>query len=111
MQLGTNVLANCAILFILQTIGFDVRSVSVLGTSTFQVFLVSFIGQLLQDEASEFGDALFETNWLAMSLENKKRLLMIMTGSKRAVNIRAGGTYELNLALFGQVGECPLLRL
>lgn len=66
--------------------------------------MASAFGQLLQTEASHFCDALYETEWLEMSLANKKRLLMLMVGSKRVVNIRAGGTYELNLGLFAQVG-------
>lgn len=71
--------------------------------SSIQVFVASFLGQLLQDEASDFEDALYDINWLDMDERNKKRLLLIMIGSKRKVNIRAGGTYELNLALFAQV--------
>lgn len=103
VQLGTNVLGNCTIFYTLQTTGYDSDCVSILGVSTAQVFVVSAFGQLLQDEASDFGDTLYETNWLAMNTENKKRLLMLMTGSNRVVNIRAGGTYELNLTLFVQV--------
>lgn len=38
-----------------------------------------------------------------MNLENRKYLLLMMTGSSRKVNVRAGGTYELNMALFLQV--------
>lgn len=60
--------------------------------------IITLIGQ-----ASDFNDALFTTDWLDLSLENKKLLLLIMMGSSRKVNIRAGGTYELNLALFAQV--------
>lgn len=40
-----------------------------------------------------------------MSCKNKKGLLLLMTGSQRIVNIRAGGTYELNLGLFVQVRD------
>lgn len=103
MQLGTNLLANCAILFILQTIGFDFRSISVFMGSSLQVGVASGIGQFLQDEANHFSDALYETRWLTLSRENKTRLLLLMTGSVRVVNVRAGGTYELNWALFAQV--------
>lgn len=103
MQLGTNVLANCAILFIWQNIGLNIHSTIVLMSSCLQVLVVSGIGQSLQDEASAFSDALYQTDWLVLSAENKKRLLLLMIGSNRAVDIRAGGTYELNLGLFAQV--------
>lgn len=103
VQLGTCVLVNCLILHILKTIGYDFRSVSVIVCSSFQVLMTSVFGQLLQDESSAFGDALYGTNWLDMSLGNKKRVLMLMTGSRRVVHIRAGGTHELNLFLFAKV--------
>lgn len=96
-------LGNCAVLLNLQTIGYDSSSVGILLVSTLQVFVVSLFGQLLQSEASRFSDALYETNWCVMCAANKKSLLMLMTGSKRVVNIRAGGTIELNLALFCRV--------
>lgn len=106
VQLGTCVLVNCSILHILKTIGYDFRSVSVIVCSSFQVLMISAFGQLLQDEARAFGDALYGTNWLDMSLGNKKRVLMLMTGSSRVVHIRAGGTHELNLFLFAKVRVC-----
>lgn len=55
------------------------------------------------EQASDFNEAIYATNWNDLSRENKKLLIMLMLGSSRKVNIRAGGTYELNLALFAQV--------
>lgn len=71
--------------------------------SSSQVLVASALGQQLQDDASNFRDALYTSNWMNMSEKNKKRMLLLMVGSYRVVNIRAGGTYELNLALFAQV--------
>lgn len=59
----------------------------------------------LTSQAIAFRNTLFTIDWPSMSSANKKRLLLLMTGSSRVVNIRAGGTYELNLALFAQVGD------
>lgn len=110
VQLGTNLLANCANLYIIQAIGLDFQSGVILITSSLQVLMCSGFGQLLQDEAGDFGDALYTINWMVMSEENKKRLLLLLTGSERVVNIRAGGTYELNLALFAQVCDSFLIE-
>lgn len=57
-------------------------------------------------QARLFEEALYNTDWVNMTQESKKILLLIMSGSERKVNIRAGGTYELNLALFAQVWPC-----
>lgn len=69
-----------------------------------QVLIPCAFGQFLQSEAGFFNDALYEINWMDMTETNKKRVLMLITGSQRVVNIRAGGSYELNLGLFAQVG-------
>lgn len=58
---------------------------------------------LLFYQARVFGDALYAIDWTNMTVENQKILLMLMTGSKRSVTIRAGGAYELNLFLFAQI--------
>lgn len=105
LQLGSNVLINCTIIFNLQTMRLDYAGLIILFTSTSQVLFVSLIGQLLQDEAVAYGDALYEVDWLAMSPENKKRVLLLMIGSNRNVNIRAGYIAELNLGLFVRVRQ------
>lgn len=66
---------------------------------------VNWISELLFliSQAQLFENALYEIDWINMTIENKKLLLIIMAGSQRMVTIRAGGTYELNLALFAQV--------
>lgn len=56
-------------------------------------------------QAHVFENSLYKTDWQGMEKGNKQILLLLMMGSQRKVNIRAGGTYELNLALFAQVGH------
>lgn len=48
VQLGNNLLCNCSILYILQTIGFDIGSFAVLIISSTQVFIACAFGQQLQ---------------------------------------------------------------
>lgn len=91
-------------MFILQTNGMDFLSVCVMIGSSLQVLINTGFGQFLQTEADNYNDALYETNWMDMTTENKKRILLLITGSQKVVNVRAGGTYELNLGLFAQVG-------
>lgn len=40
-----------------------------------------------------------------MDRATKRTLLLLMAESERKVNIRAGGTIELNLALYAQVRD------
>lgn len=124
VQLGNNLLCNCSILYILQVIGYDISSLSVLIVSVGQVLIACAFGQQLQNQvrslsnyifmwknslinsnpqANVFSECLYNTDWIHMTIDNKKRLLLVMIGSHRKVNIRAGGIYELNLALFVQV--------
>lgn len=108
--MGSNLLANCSVLFILQTNGMDFLSTCVFVGSSMQVLIPCAFGQFLQSEAGFFNDALYEINWMDMTETNKKRVLMLITGSQRVVNIRAGGSYELNLGLFAQVGGGRVLN-
>lgn len=105
IQLGTNLFMNCSLLFILQMNGYDSNIVVILLSSSLQILIVSAFGQQLQTEASAFRDALYAIDWPNMSIDNRKRIRLLMSGSYHVVTVRAGGTYELNLALFAQVGK------
>lgn len=94
---------NCSLLFILQAFGYDSNIFVILLSSSLQILIVSAFGQQLQDEAHAFRNTLYTIDWPGMSIENRKRIRLLMTGSYRVVTVRAGGTYELNLALFAQV--------
>lgn len=94
---------NCSLLFILQAFGYDSNIFVILLSSSLQILIVSAFGQQLQDEATAFRNTLYTIDWPSMSIENRKRIRLLMTGSYRVVTVRAGETYELNLALFAQV--------
>ena len=103
VQLGTNLFMNCSLLYILQTDGYDSNIFVILLSSSLQILIVSAFGQQLQDEAKAFRNSLYATDWPRMSIDNRKRIRLLMSGSYRVVTVRAGGAYELNLALFAQV--------
>lgn len=50
VQLGNNLFANCSLIFLLKTIGFDIKNIVVLLASIGQVFIACAFGQQLQDE-------------------------------------------------------------
>lgn len=50
IQLGNNMICNCTILYLLQTISIDIGPLSVLAASSGQVLIACAFGQLLQDE-------------------------------------------------------------
>lgn len=121
--MGNNLLINCCLIFVLRSLKIDVGSVFVWISSTMQVLIACTLGQKLQDEvtciifavidrnnymeillqAKIYSDTLYEIDWLNMTVENRKHLLLMIKGSHRKVNIQAGQTYELNLSLFLQV--------
>lgn len=103
IQIGTDLLGNCFILYILQMNGWDIASFSIIVVTCSQAFIACAFGEALQSEAGKFASSLYSTDWLNMSIRNRKMLLLLMLGSEKNLNIRAGGTYELNLALFAQV--------
>lgn len=94
---------NCSLLFILQTNGYDSNIFVILLSSSLQILIVSAFGQQLQNEANAYRNTLYSVNWPAMSIDNRNRICLLLAGSFRVVTVRAGGTYELNLALFAQV--------
>lgn len=109
----------------MQVIGYDIMCVSVYVASSSQVLIACVFGQMLQDEVSYgililklkledffrplkarlFENSLYNTDWLNMTTDNRKYLLMLMKGTKKAVNIRAGNAVELNLTLFASVSH------
>lgn len=94
---------NCSLLYILQMNGYDSNIFVILLSSSLQILIVSAFGQQLQNEANVFRGTLYSVDWPNMSIDNRKRILLLMSGSYRGVTVRAGGTLELNLALFAQV--------
>lgn len=50
VNLGNNLFANCCLLYIVQTLGYDFLFMSSLIASTAQVLIMCAFGQLLQDE-------------------------------------------------------------
>lgn len=61
--------------------------------------------RLCTRQALDYSDTLYQIDWLKLSIPNRKYLLLMMIGSHRKVNVRAGGAYELNLSLFLQVSQ------
>lgn len=94
---------NCSLLYILQANGYNSNIFVILLSSSLQILIVSAFGQQLQNEATAFRNTLYTIDWPRMSIESRKRILLLMSGSSRVVTVRAGGAYELNLALFAQV--------
>lgn len=91
------------LLWMYQSGFFNWDSAAVMAALMSQLAISCAFGQLIQDEASAFETALYKVNWPNMSMENRRILLLLLMGSKRKVNIRAGEAYELNYALFAKV--------
>lgn len=66
--------------------------------------------RLCTRQARDYSDTLYQIDWLKLSIPNRKYLLLMMIGSHRKVNVRAGGAYELNLSLFLQVSQGNIKR-
>lgn len=100
-QLGTNILMNCSVLYMLQTFAIEWLIMTMVAFSVGQVLFACACGQYLLNEANQANASLFlNVPWYAMSIRNRRTLLLLMIGSSAEIKLRVGSTYELTLEAF-----------
>nr|AQN78481.1 olfactory receptor 79 [Meteorus pulchricornis] len=72
---------------------------------TFNIFLFCYIGDLLTEECRKVGDAVYMIDWLEMSGNNIRQLILILITAQNPITITAGKFIDLSLVNF-----CTVIR-
>lgn len=69
-----------------------------------QILMPCLFANEMTAEFHKIGNAIYNTNWLEMSVRDRKLLISFMERLKRPAKIVAESFYDVNLATFMKVG-------
>ncbi|XP_055615189.1 putative odorant receptor 83c [Toxorhynchites rutilus septentrionalis] len=99
VEISSNALQIVMTLFVLH-IDIWMPGYFIIFISTFQLFIFSFLGTLLEIKSDMFCERLYSVSWHSIRNEEQKNIRFMLQQSQHSVNLTYGGLLPLNMNLF-----------
>ncbi|XP_055615188.1 putative odorant receptor 83c [Toxorhynchites rutilus septentrionalis] len=99
VEISSNALQIVMTLFVLH-IDIWMPGYLIIFISTFQLFIFSFLGTLLEIKSDMFCERLYSVSWHSICNEEQKNIRFMLQQSQHPVNLTYGGVLPLNMNLF-----------
>ncbi|XP_059613787.1 uncharacterized protein LOC132259954 [Phlebotomus argentipes] len=104
----SNFMMLCSYFYMMRYLSISIATVVGMLAITFQLIIVCFIGQVLLSSTEEVADALLQTPWDELSLQEQKTFLLILQMAQRPKGIDAGGVTVISANTLVQVTKTSM---
>ncbi|GAB0096841.1 hypothetical protein DMENIID0001_124090 [Sergentomyia squamirostris] len=99
----SNFIFICLNLYVVRFLVLSAPTVLTFFNGCFQLFILSYISQILLDKTEQVAYSLYQTTWYEMDIKNQKIFLQILQASQIQRGIEAGGLTIISINTFVQV--------